>query len=445
MAIGKILGRQELMTSAASGPETNIVRGTPFTIAAYRGREGLARIEGDWDRVVRGLEHPRFLHLYDWYWSYLEALEADDSTVHFFVAYRDGEPVAVFPLKSSFRVRKGMKLRFLEIPRHPHLPLSDFIGARKEQTHGVLKALLKHLEGDGRGPAPQPAWDYLSFQVLLEDSCAAAWLESDRPPLLLVEQSAKCNYIPTSSSYEEIEKNFSVNFRDNLRKARNKLCATAAVEFLSSRDRSTLRTLFEEFLEVESSGWKGIEGTGSAIKLHPDLTRFYRNLIDTFSPKGACEINLLRERGKCIAGQFCLRVADTCYVLKIGYDEAHSRLAPGNMLMEWLLKTLAAEGEVKVLNLVTSAKWHENWKPRSDRVFNAYLFRRSPRGLLLWGYKALRRNVAPAKSGMTSIPTRPDARPRLSTATRTRAALRPLMRPRPFVSRWNAGADRRAC
>ena len=41
-----------------------------------------------------------------------------------------------------------------------------------------------------------------------------------------MEQSAKCNYIPTSSSYEEIEKNFSVNFRDNLRKARNKLCAT---------------------------------------------------------------------------------------------------------------------------------------------------------------------------------------------------------------------------
>lgn len=362
----------------------------PFTIASYRGREGLARIEGEWDRVVRRVERPRFFHLYDWYWSYLDALEADASAVHFFVAYRDGEPVAVFPLRGGVRVRHGLELRFLEVPSHPHLPLSDFIGARTEEARGVLRALLGHLAGDRRGPALRPAWDYLSIQPLLEDSCAAAWLERDRPPLLLLEQLGKCNYILAESSYEQIEKNVSPNFRGNLRKARNKLRTMAGVEFLSSREPSTLGTFFEEFLEVECSGWKGIQGTGSAIKLHPDLTRFYRNLINTFSPKGACEINLLRARGKCIAGQFCLRVGDTCYVLKIGYDEAYSRLAPGNMLMEWLLQRLAAEGDVKVLNLVTGAKWHENWRPRFHRVFNACLCRRSSRGLLLWGYKAFR-------------------------------------------------------
>src|SRR2546426_8330217 len=40
------------------------------------------------------------------------------------------------------------------------------------------------------------------------------------------------------------------------------------------------------------------------FRSHPGLTRFYRNLIATFGPKGACEINLLRAGGKCIAGQF---------------------------------------------------------------------------------------------------------------------------------------------
>jgi len=360
---------------------------TLFTIAAYRGREGLARIRDDWDRVVRRVERPRFFHLYDWYWSYLEALEPDDTAVHFFVAYRDGEPVAVFPLKSGVRVRAGRKLRVLELPQHPHLPLVDFIGPRTQESRGVLRALLKHLEGHRGGAPPQPAWDYLSIEPCLEDSCAAAWLESDRPPFLLLEQLRTCNYIPTGASYEQIEKAFSRNFRGDLRKARNKLRATAAVEFRSCRGGSTLGAFFDEFLEVESSGWKGTQGTGTAIKLHPGLTRFYRNLIATFGPKGACEINLLRAGGKCIAGQFCLRVGDICYVLKIGYDEAHSRLAPGNMLMEWLLQRLAAEGEVKSLNLVTGAKWHENWQPRCHRVFSACLFRPSLRGLLLWGYK----------------------------------------------------------
>ncbi len=365
--------------------------GNPFTIVAYRGREGLARIEGDWDRVVRGIERPRFFHLYAWYWSYLDALESDDSAVHFFVVYRDGEPVLVFPLKSGVRVRQGLKLRFLESPRHAHVPRWDCIGAPRRETRGALRALLRYLTADRRSSAQQLAWDYVYMQQLLEDSCAAAWIECDRPPLILLEPAGKGDYIPTGSSYDQIEKNFSQNFRGALRKARNKLRATEAVEFRSSRDRSTLSTFFNEFLDVESSGWKGMQGTGTAIKLSSDLTHFYRNLIDTLCPSGACEINLLRAQGRCIAGQFCLRVGDTYSVLKIGYDESQSRLAPGNMLMEWLLQRLVAEGEVKVLNLVTDAKWHESWKPGSDRVFNAYVFRRTVRGLLLWAYKTCRR------------------------------------------------------
>src|SRR5258708_21705910 len=129
-----------LTTSVGSGPRASHVAGTPYDIAAHRGRDGLARIEGDWDRVVRGLERPRFFHFYEWHWSYLEALERDDSAVHFFVAYRDGEPVAVFPLKSGVHLRHGMKLRFLEIPHHPHLPLSDFIRAGREETRRLLSA-----------------------------------------------------------------------------------------------------------------------------------------------------------------------------------------------------------------------------------------------------------------------------------------------------------------
>jgi CelD/BcsL family acetyltransferase involved in cellulose biosynthesis len=363
------------------------VPGTPYAIAVYRGRDGLERIEGDWERVIRGLERPRPFHLYEWHWSCLEAMERDDSAVHFFVAYRDGEPVAVFPLKSGVHVRRGIKLRFLEIPHHPQLPLSDFVGAGSEETRGVLSALLSYLAANRRGLAQHLAWDYLSIPRTLEDSCAMALLEVDRPPLRRCEQVGTSDCIPIGSSYEEIERNFSKNFRGDLRKARNKLHATAAVEFVSSSDRATLGTFFDEFLQVESSGWKGIQGTGSAIKLHPELTRFYRNVIEIVAPKRACEINLLRTQGKCIAGQFCIRIGDTYYVLKIGYDEAYARLAPGNMLLEWLLQRLTSEGEVKVLNLVTGVKWHENWKPRSLRVFNAQVFSRSVRGLLFWGYK----------------------------------------------------------
>lgn len=369
-------------------PRSLKTTGSPVTIAVYRGREGLARIEGDWDRLVRGLEHPRFFHLYRWYWSYLDALEPEDSTVHFFVAYRNDEPLAVFPLKSVVRTRRGLTLRCLETPRHSHVPRWDCIGAPNGRNRGALRALLRYLTGRGRDR--HLAWDYVAMEEILEDSCAAAWLASDHPRRCLLEPAGKGDCIPIGSSYDQIEKNFSRNFRGDLRKARNKLYATEAVEFCSSRDPSSLGTFLEEFLDVEASGWKGTQGTGTAIKLSADLTRFYRNLVDTLSPAGACEINLLRSGGRCIAGQFSLRVGDTYSVLKIGYDESQSRLAPGNMLMERLLQRLVAEEQVTLLDLVTDAKWHASWKPRSDRAFNAYVFRRSPRGLLLWAYKAFR-------------------------------------------------------
>jgi len=375
------------------------VAGTPFSFADYSGREGLARIKADWKRLASRLESARFFHLYEWYWSYVESLELCDTAMHFFIAYRDGEPMAVFPLRSGSRVRLGMRFRFLELPQHPQLPLADFIGEQSDMTRGVLNALLSYL-GESREDSPSlPPWDYIVLQWLLADSCAVAWIDHDRPSRALLQEAGKSNSIVLPSSYSEIEKTFSKNFRGDLRKARNKLNALPGVEVCSTRDRATLETLFEEFLEVESSGWKGTGGTATAIKLHPEELQFYRNLIATFAALGGCEINLLRADGKCIAGQFCLRVGDTYYVLKIGYDESRSRLAPGNMLLERLLQRLTAEGAIKAVSLVTSFKWHDNWKPHSDRTFNAQLFRHNTRGRLLWRYKNLRRRRALVRAG----------------------------------------------
>jgi CelD/BcsL family acetyltransferase involved in cellulose biosynthesis len=82
----------------------------------------------------------------------------------------------------------------------------------------------------------------------------------------------------------------------------------------------------------------------------------------------------------CLAGQFCVRSNGTMEVLKIGYDEAYASLAPGNLLLKQLMQYCAfAESQLMRLNLITGVEWHDDWKPRSQKVWNFWTFNHAAR------------------------------------------------------------------
>lgn len=156
------------------------------------------------------------------------------------------------------------------------------------------------------------------------------------------------------------------------------LSQESGVEFVTAFDTETLSPAFDEFVDVEASGWKGRIGT--AIQADRRLMGFYRSLIDGFTPTGGVRINLLRVGGRCIAGQFCLKVDRSLYNLKIGYREDFSRLSPGNMLLEHVLKREFAAGDVDAVNLITGASWQRHWRPQTRKRFTAYAFNHTLRG-----------------------------------------------------------------
>jgi CelD/BcsL family acetyltransferase involved in cellulose biosynthesis len=255
------------------------------------------------------------------------------------------------------------------------MPLSDGVFARSDSDGTILQGLIAHLQRQS-----EIEWDLVFFTNLLEDGPIRRALESSPIPRMISAPRTRCNYI-SCAPFDELSDKFSKNFRGNLRKARNKLMNLSGVEYVTARRQPQLGQALDEFLEVEASGWKGATGAQTAIKLDVRLKNFYRSLCETFSPNDACEINLLKADGRCIAGQFCLVVGDTSYILKIGYDESYVHVAPGNMLLEYSLRRYWQEGVVKYLNLVTDTPWHANWKPHSYAVSNAYVFNATPAGL----------------------------------------------------------------
>jgi len=275
----------------------------------------------------------------------------------------------------STRKIGGLKFRSLELINHSHMPLSDGVFAQSDSDGAILQGLIRSLQRQS-----EIKWDLLIFTNLLEDGCIKRALEAAPIPRLISVTRARCNYIPCIP-FDELSNKFSKNFRGNLRKARNKLTNLSGVECVSVRQQPHLGQALDEFLEVEASGWKGAVGERTAINLDVRLKNFYRSLCETFAPIDACEINLLKADGRCLAGQFCLVIGDTSYILKIGYDESYVQVAPGNMLLEYSLQRYWREGSVKYLNLVTDTPWHANWNPLSYTVSNAYVFNSTTTGL----------------------------------------------------------------
>jgi len=355
-----------------------------LSITVHRGVAGLHSIRDDWETITSRMAGRRHhIHLWDWHQSHLECLAADPGNVVFHVARKGSRPVAILPLEE---VPHGSwlssRIRRLRLPCHKHTVLSDMICDPEAEAQDIPAAMVRHLRRSPR------RWDILRITGVPANTSCLGRVSNRLPGPVMVIARTKCDSLAHQSP-SALLANVSKNFRANLRKARNKLASLPNVRFELVRDAAQLPRALEQFCAVEASGWKGAAGRGTAIALHPAAQSFYRQLAERFGASQRCFIHLLKTGDTCIAGQFCLALDQTVYILKIGFDESNSALAPGNMLLERLIaETSAGTGPVTSWNLITGAKWHRDWKPLEEPVHEILIFNHTLRGLGL--YLALR-------------------------------------------------------
>ncbi len=354
-----------------------------FRIASFRGRQGLGQIREDWTAITdRMVGHRHYFHLWEWHRDYMDTLASDPDAAVFHVAYLASVPIAILPLGPSAVRQVGFRFRVLETPYHKHMPLSDMV-CDPDPKHSDIPVrmidYLRNFERDG--------WDAILLRGLLaESSSVSRWGAALPGPRIQIMRS-RCDSLHYAS-HEELMATVSKKFRNNLRYARNRLTKLGAPEFKFVRDPALLPEAYSQFLMVEASGWKGADGSGTAIALNPQLESFYRNLISSFGPTQRCQINLLMLEGVCIAGHFCLRLDGTLYVLKIGYSENYALLSPGHLLLEESIcrDTIGVE-PIRCWNLLGGLEWLGPWKPLQEAVCEQWIYNRTLRSyaLYFWG------------------------------------------------------------
>ena len=71
-----------------------------YSLKTFQGAAGLERLKPHWKKLTRTMAAAGFYHRAEWYEAYLEWLEDDPDSFHFYSVFDEsGRLVAVFPLK----------------------------------------------------------------------------------------------------------------------------------------------------------------------------------------------------------------------------------------------------------------------------------------------------------------------------------------------------------
>jgi CelD/BcsL family acetyltransferase involved in cellulose biosynthesis len=348
-------------------------------IRPYCGPEGLERLRPAWEALAARVPGKRHFHLSGWYKSYLKALAPEPQAVWFFLLVRREEPLAVFPLEIVTERIFGIPVRAWRIPVHAHMNLTDFLMLPSPERGRWLRYLVEHLNAQ-----PSPVWDVLCLAHVLEKSNIAEALAQAPLARHITWHLQESYQFSCPNPGHGVGGRASGSFRRNLRRLKRRAETQGSLSFRRIRGLAELEEAFEEFLELEASGWKGANGSGTAIRCHAELIVFYRTLLHEYAARQGCHINLLMLDNRPIAAQFCLLTDNTLSILKIGYHERYAALAPGNLLMEQLLRPGEGGSGLHTVSLVINPAWGRSWRPEVRAVFDHWIFRRTVRGELAY-------------------------------------------------------------
>ena len=119
---------------------------------------------------------------------------------------------------------------------------------------------------------------------------------------------------------------------------------------------------FEEFLVLETRGWKGRKG--SSIHIIRKTAAFARQAVAALASQGRAAIYSLRLNGKVVASLIMLRSGNRYFPWKTAFDERYGAYSPGTLLMQRAtLQLLSTPGFEFADSLAREHSWMERLWP----------------------------------------------------------------------------------
>lgn len=317
-------------------------------------------LTNEWSELADRLEATPFLYP-GWHCAWRAAFGG--GALRVLAARRGGRLVGVLPMEA----RRGG----LSTPTNAHTPEFDIL-ALDAGAAGALAAALFEVGPRHLAFRPVDA-DGRALRALTAAAAAAGYRTHVQP-------IGRAPYLPLAQDLHAHERALSRNLRHDVQRRLRRLCQAGTVSVEVSNGCSRLEDSLGEGFEVEAKSWKGRHGT--AIAAREDTTRFYSELARWAADAGLLRLAFLRVDGRAIAFQLDLEQGSRYYSLKIGYDPAFERFAPGKLLVYTMIARAVARGLPVYELLGTDDPWKAQWTSLSRARVSFRAFAPSATGRL---------------------------------------------------------------
>jgi CelD/BcsL family acetyltransferase involved in cellulose biosynthesis len=332
-------------------------------LCVHRGLAGFAALKESWLRLTAHDE--RYWMQYAFYEEMIRRLPfGSDGVTTYSVADETGTTVAIVPLRTvtvrirrfPFRCAELLGSTFDEVTCQASSV--DFPAASTSTAAMALRMVLHAL----RTAKPTPSLLLIGRVAAASRALAAALTVDGKSTAHAVVGGSK--WLSVERPFADIQRGLGKRFRAGLRKSRKDLSMLGTLEFgLTSRFDGAFEAAFEEFLEIEASGWKGRAGTATGLLVNPSpWQREFLEAIARRTDAAPCELHWLKLNGETIASQLWMRT-DSCRVgFKAGYREAFARFQPGHLLLEHILRDSCDDAFLRTVDFVSDGSWLDKWR-----------------------------------------------------------------------------------
>ena len=340
--------------------------GTRVQIEVVRSLPALERYETAWNRLAFNSPQRWAGLAYAWIVSHLETVLEPGESWCCVLATEDEELVGVLPVVREPYSVLGLKRPRLATPHKWDSYSVDFLVA--DGRHGeIVPLLMQALRRE------EPKLFYLLLSKLPELSPALSLAKSPLDGFSAYQGFCSHGaYLPITQSFQAYQAGLKPAQRKSLTRARKRLNDLCAVRTVFLQGEQAARWDTNEFLNLESVGWKGKQG--SAIRSKPPVARFYQNLTRRLGQLGWLQWTLLVGEDRLLAGQLAVRMNGTLACVKTAYDERLAHCAPGKVLFADVLQRAFADGSLVEVDCVSDAAWLADWGMQTRPYYNLWFY-----------------------------------------------------------------------
>jgi CelD/BcsL family acetyltransferase involved in cellulose biosynthesis len=313
----------------------------------------------------------------EWMFAYLDAYEPDSALTTVTVR-RHGEVIGALPLIRERSWFFGVPVRLLRDPVQRYAPDPFDIACAPADTNAVAGAVWDALR-------TRRDWDVIELVDLPETG--AGWRlmqlahQAGHPVGRRLSRTSPFVQIPAGETDPLAALPVPPSkVRANLRRRMRNLEKIGPVELKRWTEFSSDR--FDQFLELEHGGWKGRNGT--SIRSNPRDVGYYRALAQGAARNGYLAMYALECDREPVAMHFGITDGHRYLVPKLAFSELHHEFAPGHLLIQEVIRDLAARGFTEFDFMGDAMPWKLEWTDQLRTYHRVHIFNRTVAGHLAY-------------------------------------------------------------